>query len=65
MVDEDVAPSRAEIEAWLWSYKRHKIKHDALKDDLRDFLKERGVSNPGISKVISDIQTYNNYPVGG
>lgn len=62
MVDEDVAPSRAELEAWLWSYKEKKSKKSDIKDDLIKYLRSRNVSNEGIGKVLADIGSYKNYP---
>lgn len=63
MGDEDFAPSRAELEAWLWSYKKHKADPDLFEHDLTEYLKERGVSDQGIGKILSDAHTYSNYPV--
>lgn len=63
MADEHVAPSRAEIDAWLWAYKKHNATEDQLTSDVQEWLSQRGVSPTGIATVLTDLHTYSNYPV--
>lgn len=64
MADEDVAPSRAEIESMLWVCSQSSMTEDEVKDMMTEYLKGRNVSDRGISMVLSDLHTYQNYPVG-
>jgi hypothetical protein len=63
MSDEDVAPSRAEIDSFLWALKRLGTSQDSIREAIIDYLHDRGVSDKGVDLTLSDLHTYSNYPV--
>jgi hypothetical protein len=64
MPDEDIAPSRAELDAFLWVLKNTSMTKEQIQDYTKQYLQERGVSDAGIARTIADLNTYSNYPVG-
>lgn len=64
MSDEDVAPSRAEIDSFLWALKKLGTSNEDIEIAVKDYLQERNVSKAGIDATLKDLHTYNNYPVG-
>jgi DNA-binding ferritin-like protein (Dps family) len=63
MADEDVAPSRAEIESMLWVCSQSKMTKNEIQDLMVHYLKNRSVSERGIASVLGDLHTYTNYLV--
>lgn len=61
MADEEVAPTRAEIDAMLWAFGNQAFNEEEIKYALTQYLTERGVSKQGIAAIAGDLTSYKNY----
>jgi hypothetical protein len=60
-MNEQTAPTRAEIEAILWVQKQAGQTNDEMKQTLISFLHERGADDSEVDQILSDLPSYQNW----